>query len=284
MLSQYKAILVIGNGFDLNVGLKASYADFRKHLKLPNFLSSYLYRFLFNRNIGGNWINIEDQLRYYSTSFIKSAEDSSSRLLPAITKYYAGLKFRAKYIKLCSDLKSYLLEVQKEKLEVKSQAIEVFRKLEDKFHDLYIINFNYTNTIERIGFTHKDSIVHHIHGSLDSDGFVFGIEDSGDICRNHSFLFKSYNPFLNVAHLNERFDDAEDITFFGYSLGQTDHSYFDDFFRQQSSAGCKRKNFTFYHYGQEAYDDLYWQLRTLTDKRIAKFKQFNNVSFKNVKS
>lgn len=119
-----------------------------------------------------------------------------------------------------------------------------------------------------------------IHGSLDNgENIVFGVEDSSNLTKEHSFLYKSYNPTLNVDHLNERFEDAKHILFYGYSLGQTDHSYFEDFFKEQSTKGCERKKFDFFYYGQEGYDDLFWQLRTLTGNRMAQFKQFNDVEF-----
>lgn len=284
MLSQYKAILIIGNGFDLNVGLQTSYKDFLKWERVgkESFKSSYLLKFLKEKSERNRWIDIENELRHYSNTITyPHAENGLDD-----TRWLGDMKkvFRDEYKLLCSHLKQYLSEVQKSLWLTNSKAAGIFHRLEKEFKNLYIVNFNYTDTIKKLEPEGKDTIVHHIHGSLNSDGFVFGIQDSCEINPEHSFLYKSYNPFLNVNRLNERFDDAEDITFFGYSLGQTDHSYFDDFFKQQSSAGCKRKNFTFYYYGQEAYDDLYWQLRTLTDKRIAKFKQFNNVRFENVKS
>lgn len=74
-------------------------------------------------------------------------------------------------------------------------------------------------------------------------------------------------------------DNAERIIFFGYSLGQTDHSYFDDFFRRQTQFGCKEKEFIFYHYGQNSYDDMKWQIKILTNNQQAKFGEYNNISF-----
>ena len=147
---------------------------------------------------------------------------------------------------------------------------------------IYVINFNYTDTIT--AFMVNNVVNHHIHGSLsDGENIVFGVEDSSNLTKEHSFLYKSYNPILNVNHLNERFEDAKHILFYGYSLGQTDHSYFEDFFKEQSTKCCERKKIDFFYYGQEGYDDLFWQLRTLTGKRMAQFKQFNDVGFIDVK-
>ena len=83
--------------------------------------------------------------------------------------------------------------------------------------------------------------------------------------------------------MNERFEDAKHILFYGYSLGQTDHSYFEDFFREQSTKGCERKKFDFFYYDEAAYDDLFWQLRKLTNNRMVQFKTFNEVNFIKVK-
>lgn len=151
-----------------------------------------------------------------------------------------------------------------------------------KKEPLYVINFNYTDAIK--AFRVNNVVNHHIHGSLsDGENIVFGVEDSSNLTKEHSFLYKSYNPTLNVDHLNERFEDVKHILFYGYSLGQTDHSYFEDFFKEQSTKGCERKKFDFFYYGQEGYDDLFWQLRTLTGNRMAQFKQFNEVGFIDVK-
>ena len=131
--------------------------------------------------------------------------------------------------------------------------------------------------------THDSVVSHHIHGTLkDKENIVFGVQDSADLDKRHSFLYKSHNRVLNVNHLNERFEDAKHILFYGYSLGQTDHSYFEDFFKEQSMKGCERKKFDFFYYGQEGYDDLFWQLRTLTGNRMIQFKQLNDVAFINV--
>ena len=55
------------------------------------------------------------------------------------------------------------------------------------------------------------------------------------------------------------------------------------FFECLRTKGCERKIIDFFYYGQEGYDDLFWQLRTLTGKRMAQFKQFNEVGFIDVK-
>ncbi len=96
-----------------------------------------------------------------------------------------------------------------------------------------ILTFNYTNTIESIfkdpSYSDYQYKIDHIHGSL-SFNIVFGVEDTANLQNDHIFLHKSYSPNCNNQGVNLIFNGADNFIFFGYSLGQTDHSYFDDFF------------------------------------------------------
>lgn len=51
------------------------------------------------------------------------------------------------------------------------------------------------------------------------------------------------------------------------------------FFRRQSQFGCKEKELIFYHYGQDSYDDIKWQIKVLTNNQQAKLGEYNNISF-----
>ncbi len=277
-MNDIQRILIIGNGFDLNLGLKTSYKDYMKWLKDNHFIQkSYLYAYLCKKDESNRWIDIENELRYYSSSISSMTASEKIRNKRKIAD------FRKEYTQICTLLRKYLKEQEQlfdfSKV-LNSEAWNLLVSLRERLRkQLQVISFNYTTYLDQI----DDVSIHHVHGRLDKDDFVFGIEDSENISKQHTFLYKSHNQGLNVNHLNDKLDEAEHISFFGYSLGQTDHSYFDDFFKQQSTTGCKRKKFDFYYYGHEAYDDLYWQLRTLTDKRVAKFRQFNDVSFIDIK-
>lgn len=274
--------LIIGNGFDLNLGLKTSYQDFMEWLQYKTLIqSSHLYEHLKRKVELNRWVDIEDELRNYSSAILENPILTNDAQREYIKR--SRNNFRNEYLQVCALLRQYLKEQESAfdlSKVVDSDALNVLDIWSRGFTtNLQVISFNYTTFLD----DKSDVVMHHVHGALDKDDFVFGIEDGEDINKQHSFLYKSHNQGLNVNHLNDKFDDAQRLTFFGYSLGQTDHSYFDDFFKQQSTAGCKRKIFDFYYYGQDAYDDLYWQLRTLTDKRVAKFKQFNDVNFINIK-
>lgn len=70
----------------------------------------------------------------------------------------------------------------------------------------------------------------HIHGSLaPNDDIVFGVEDSAKLPKEHVFLYKAHSPHLKVQEFSDWLNSAERIIFYGYSLGDTDHQYFEKF-------------------------------------------------------
>ena len=110
------------------------------------------------------------------------------------------------------------------------------------------MSFNYTSFIEKviikINYNSTDFIIKQIHGSL-KDNIVFGVQDSMELQREHVFLYKSYNKCQDVRELPQILDNADKIIFFGYSLGETDHSYFDDFFIAKQLRVAKKRNLFF---------------------------------------
>lgn len=269
-------MLVIGNGFDLSLGLKTSYGDFMGNLKyyVSSIYNSKILTYLFERVQKEKWIDIENELKNYTNI---CGYDEVYHIFKNDYKFLCRL--------LCQYLSDVIEKSKDKELKAPPQLINALNQTES--NGLFILNFNYTDTVHTL-FGDKPTfpvIKHHIHGSLkDGENIVFGVEDGYKLNSKYSFLYKSHNRVLNVNHLNERFEDAKHILFYGYSLGQTDHSYFEDFFREQSTKGCERKKFDFFYYGQEGYDDLFWQLRTLTGNRITQFKRFNDIEFIDTKS
>lgn len=61
-------MLVIGNGFDLSLGLKTSYGDFMGNLKyyVSSIYNSKILTYLFERVQKEKWIDIENELKNYT--------------------------------------------------------------------------------------------------------------------------------------------------------------------------------------------------------------------------
>lgn len=292
-LEDYKTVLIIGNGFDLSLKYPTSYSDFMKSqhftdlvLKNDNCLARYL---TYKRETTGNWIDVEKELATYS-NIINSAPSIEHKMLKKLRedKSYTNIhkSFRKEYIQLCIALKEYLKELESQKRfnegYDKSPAYKLIQMISDERKLCYIVNFNYT-IFAKIIIKHFDNCrnfkIRQIHGSLEDD-IVFGVQDNMELQREHVFLYKSHNKRQEVRGLPLILENADKIIFFGYSLGETDHSYFDDFFKNQTKKDCRSKSFVFYHYGQDAYDDIIWQLKTLTNNRTSYLNQYNTIEFK----
>ena len=62
-----KGVLILGNGFDLDLGLKTSYSDFMDSDDFKAIVdNNYFARYLEEKRseLGGNWIDIENEIRY----------------------------------------------------------------------------------------------------------------------------------------------------------------------------------------------------------------------------
>lgn len=291
-LEDYKTVLIVGNGFDLSLKYPTSYLDFMESQYFTNLVSknnNCLARYLtYKRETTGNWIDVEKELATYS-NIINSAPSIEHKMPKKLRedKSYTNImeSFRKEYIQLCIALKEYLkgLESQNRFNEGydKSPAYKLIQMISDERKLCYIVNFNYTK-FAKIIINHFDNCrnfkIRQIHGSL-KDDIVFGVQDNMELQREHVFLYKSHNKRQEVRGLPLILENADKIIFFGYSLGETDHSYFDDFFLNQTKKDCRSKSFVFYHYGQDAYDDIIWQLKTLTNNRTSYLNQYNTIEF-----
>lgn len=282
----YKNILILGNGFDLNLGLETSYCHYLESTYFKDLLgTNILARYLSSHKIKSNWVDIEKELYLYSTSLFYKGENG---LCPNPKDVKLISSLRQNYDEICYSLRKYLIEATNCPIDFNNKAAYniISNVFAEKNIYTYILTFNYSEIIERLHQYYfsscKNYYINHIHGKLSDDNIVFGIEDNAEVAKEHVFLYKSYNTVQNINGLISVFENAKNITFFGYSLGETDHSYFDDFFNAQTKPDCDRKKFTFYYYGQKAYDDLIWQLKTLTKNRLTYLKQYNQLEFYDV--
>ena len=259
----FSHLIIIGNGFDLNLGLKTSYKDF---MKSPFFTDSIVQNTLCKRlsEKAGlqNWIDIENELKPISNSYPDNFENDF---------YYLSAK-----------LKLYLRELDYSTLNKNSAAYKLMVEI-DK-NDFLILDFNYTKSTElilqEIGVDENSIKQRHIkiHGSVEQDDIIFGVEDSAQINKTHIFIKKSFSKIFKGIQFRQQFDKIVQVTVFGHSLGETDHMYFSSFFGTYSHESYfdKGKKLKIYHYGHESYKDLHIQLDALTQRNLSGLKQNND--------
>lgn len=263
--NDYHAILITGNGFDLNLGLKTSYQDFIISDTFNSLLTAknQLCLYLKNQHGVNNWIDIENELKTYSNSIYK---DSNRNI------------FRHEYQSLCKSLCDYLNNLDMSCIDETSQAYEF---LTEKFERLLIFNFNYTLSLEYI--LHQKNLNHKVfkvHGTAKKNKIVFGVEDNARINADDVFLKKSTCLWNEILNIDSLLSNTKDIIFLGYSLGETDHHYFKRFFENAAinvfMNENRNKNISISYYGEEGMYNILKQIDSMTNNHIQNLRTNQN--------
>jgi hypothetical protein len=263
----YDAVILIGNGFDLNFGLKTGYCDFIKSKNFEDLIKedNDFAKHLKSRHNLQNWIDIENELKTYSS-------------------LNGGLNetFFNEFKNLSSALMEYLgnINIKTNKKSASYKLIESIKNL-----STLIIDFNYTSTLQNVlkELESEDITLHidhlKIHGSLEKKNIIFGVEDKAKIYHSDVFLKKSVNINFQSIDFSESIQKCSHFIIFGHSLGETDYMYYDDFFKKacRQVPSYERKEIYIYFYGEENYYNLFRQIDNLTGKNITRFKQYNKL-------
>lgn len=268
-----KVVMIIGNGFDLNLGLETSYNSFinSKEFKELTDKGSKLANYLLNKSELKHWIDIENELKEYSNIVFKDPNREP---------------FKQDYVDLCNNLCLYLNQIDYSIINKESKAYPLFCNLIMKYSDIYIYDFNYTESISKIiedNDPDKKAEIHlfKVHGSAADNNIIFGVEDNAYINDNDAFLYKSASHYYkSEININNELNDSDLIVVMGHSLGETDHSYFNRFF--QSQVHSNSKEFLFTYYTEKGWDNMMTQLMCLTFKNLAIFRSNNKIDFKEI--
>lgn len=234
-------LFILGNGFDISLGLETSYSKFYEHYKkLPTTNKTIKALRDSIEKHTDNWSDFEKAFGEYTVNLKNQTEydilhdDIMEELNRFITneetifqsKSYTGSE------KLFSDLDNpyqYLRQVR-------------------QFNDIYkannkatnIVSFNYTNTLEslcaeknKLSVQNYIKSIEHIHNTLDK-GLLFGVNDASQIKNiefhsNNTICRELIKPNFNksLGHgtdtvFKELINSASIICIFGSSLGETD--------------------------------------------------------------
>ena len=271
-------IMIIGNGFDLNLGLKTSYQDFLESQYFSSLMNdnNSLALYLNEKNNLSNWVDIENEITNYSIEIIHL------QLAKKINLTTLDIKNHFKFLK--NSLMEHLLEVQEQKLDEDSKAFQMIKQEIETTDRIY--NFNYTNSIFRIGNLLDIPIYEienkhtYVHGSIENKDIIFGVEDDAEISSEHIFFKKAYNLNFGKSDIGENLNHINDSILFGHSLGITDSSYFKDYISHLGHSGSG-KLLNFYYYQEDGYDELMKIIDKYTYHGLSAFKhnnQFNPIN------
>jgi hypothetical protein len=312
-------VLVVGNGFDLSAGIKTSYANFIASNNFCKNKDRYLFRHLNSASTLNGWVDVEVFLKNYA--FFLSGNPARVRQdfqevlnIPLDMARYIGQaksNFFNDFVLLKNALVDYLQsEDIEDKIEFQNGVDSYFSEnhLSDPFHA--VLNFNYTsNSLSTLfGLSDSRPEIIHLHGSLELNDIVFGVDDEFiDISNDFLFLKKSSHPsYGNFPSLKLAAQHSTEMHFYGLSFGETDNSHFRPLFEflcsddarvsinDLSSEGVatdwggrnpllrdklKRRKLIFYVYGRDGYLLVRDRLLYLTSQKFSELKLVNEVEF-----
>ena len=249
---QYKVLLILGNGFDLSLGLKTSYTDFMESelFKQRVDIQYYPYgrRNEHDKNIHNyltiqkglsNWIDVEEELKKYATG--KRVEYFNMQGGLISTQNASENVIKTNFNILCLDLQTYISSLDYSALNRDALSLRLFRNVAaSKNND--IVTFNYTD-LNKLLESKARSSISYIHGNI-KDGIILGFQRFKEMASGYDYMIKSESPKYKSCHLPSKMREADEIIVYGHSLGSTDHCYFQPFFDEQTSANAKPKRFT----------------------------------------
>lgn len=246
-----RLLLVLGNGFDLNLGMPTSYRHFLKY-----FMDSSAYdssdniiklKSLINQNYD-KWSDLELALGEASSQFdnaddyIEAVEIISQAIYVYLSEVANRFEPRLDMVKkLFDDLDNFDRYFDLKQQHSWSSFCESSQIDTNKW-EFDIMTFNYTPTFEKImslaasdlgGNMSSIKNIEHIHMTL-NEGLLMGVNDESQIANRYfqsSYPVKSMivKPFINREYddgidvkCRKMINDADTILLFGVSLGKTD--------------------------------------------------------------
>lgn len=253
-----KILHILGNGFDLNLGLKTSYKDFYDYYKSVESTRNNINNLKTNISSNyKNWSDLELALGQYSEEF-ETVDD--------FDEVFEDIGERLAEYLIKQEDKFEISEINREKFLENLVKPEVFLPVADNNKirtyklsftnntwNVDIVTFNYTRVIEKIiGDSLNIKIRHHIsnnhvailrsiehiHGYVD-DRMVLGVNDISQL-KNKAFhqnvdvLEAIVKQQCNTAyghtidnHFKTKIKQADIISIFGASLGDTDNIWWE---------------------------------------------------------
>ena len=262
--SDNKRVLVIGNGFDLDLGWNTRFSDFATSKYWPqNSHVGSILEYLTKRRQVTNWFDIEKEIGDYASRTDMGFH--SLRTIQTNKTYFEAL---------VNGFKSYLLEEIQKPIKDDSLAAIVLSEIlkNQQFSSIY--SFNYTDLYEisrRLNITCPFAY-EHVHGALKTNDMIIGAPEDKELNNGYEYLYKTFNEHYKSNALIYDLSDAKEVVFFGHSLGPTDYHYFRSFFKTQCQECLQRadaKKITLFTYDDNARISILRQLRTMNDKKTS---------------
>lgn len=315
-------VYLIGNGFDLDLGIDSSYITYYRSKYFTDLcMRSPIARYIKDLNESNykeNWVDFEEAIKLYCINVLGNEFAVEKE---KIIKDQNLKDFEVHFQEIRKSIADFLSE-QASKVDLlalpdSKNSIRVVKEIVDRYNmtsklssglisennKIKIITFNYTSSLTKLieiearkkwavsnGFGEKftnnfqkikDSIIH-IHGSLEDNNIILGIEDVVDIIPKETFIVRKSIHVDYTKFSLGLMSKANNVTIFGHSLGISDEMYFKKLFslwKQTQSSNNKRK-ITIYH-KKDPSQKIYYNNRILEliEYTTSDFKELNDYKF-----
>lgn len=280
-------VIVIGNGFDIDLGWQTSCKDFyeaNRGWEMHKTIADDLFQYVI-QHTPKNWFDFEHTLYDYviRRTKVKILKDAYEELIQRDIRDYDVLKkLLCRFLSKCSPESvrpdSYAYQLLKAYLE-KCKHLQSSSDMSIKW-----FSFNYT-PLEKVA----SSIAPHIefnyvpiHGTINDNNIIFGIHDDENIPPEYRDLQKSMDDKYESHGILSALIEAKQIIFFGLSMGYIDAVYFKALFNQLADIGSSQpmynKNIVFITKDRNAKKDIKKNLFDMGLKPQVLFN-VNNVDF-----
>lgn len=257
-----KITYLIGNGFDLNLGLDTNYTDFLKEYKKVNDTDSETIKFFKEKVLSEKklWSSAEEAFGiitkkfkedgYDAEAYCDCHEDFCNNLAAYLINQEQRINYTEKGAELAKHLAVGILGYKKSFRENERNQIEATEKTIANGLIVNFINFNYTQTLDlcleslkknisllgkRNGYGNSIGTIMHVHGTVHRD-MVLGVNDLSQISDSSIFdgfgdeyisqIIKQKTNEMNDENVDRKVFDilkSSDIIYiYGMSTGVTD--------------------------------------------------------------
>lgn len=233
-----ETVIVLGNGFDLDLGWNTSYKAFydkHKGWKMHETGDDDLFQYVI-KQVPGNWFDFERTLHEYA---LHRAENP----FPKEDAYKIDRDIQD-YNTFKDQLKKFISEASKELVNEDSHAyrlLKAYINFNNRFNQhqpfLKLFSYNYTplsNILHQIDPSVNAEYTP-VHGTIKDDSIIFGFHDDPHISKEYRPLQKSMDVNYKSSDIVTESLQAKTIIFFGLSLGYIDGVYFKNLFEQISN-------------------------------------------------
>lgn len=284
-----KTIVILGNGFDLDLGLATSYHQFvdsdvfKSYMQLEPNGGKVEYDNGYTRNYGlmrhiqevrqrNNWVDLELLLVNYAR---KTRIETRIEYNIVNSMNVSDSNKKKMYDLLVCALSKYLKSISYDSINLDSRSSKLYKDMSECV-GVEVWTFNYTNLnklCQKLNVEQMRCNVSYVHGSLENHNIILGFHNNAEVDSSYSYMKKMENPSHQFSGYRTKLEEADNIIFFGHSLGETDKDYFQGWLNGLADGSVKRnQNIIIYTKDEESIKQINMRINDLTGNRLNDIK------------